>query len=140
MTSKKFLFIAILPLWATGVACGFVFMMQYEGTAGVSGQAPTNLPRETRKNGTKVLTLLAHPRCPCTRATLAELEKIMTRWHGRIEAHVCFLQPATLPADWSRGLVLGHRRGAAWRASPCGRRWPHGEGTGCQDFRPGGCF
>ena len=50
-----------------------------------------------------MLILVAHPRCPCSRASLAELEKIMVRWQGRIEADVYFVQPAALPSSWSRG-------------------------------------
>jgi hypothetical protein len=44
--------------------------------------------------------MFAHPRCPCTRASLGELEKIMARCQGAVDARVVFLQPAGQSEDW----------------------------------------
>jgi hypothetical protein len=103
MLSRTFVHCALL-IWAMGVCLGFVLVLQYEGTAGESGQDRPELRRgPLQTTGTKTLIMLAHPRCPCTRASLAELDRIMTRWHGRIEAHVYFLQPDTLAPNWCQG-------------------------------------
>jgi hypothetical protein len=37
--------------------------------------------------------MLAHPNCPCTRASIAELEIIMSNLHGRVAAFVLFSKP-----------------------------------------------
>jgi hypothetical protein len=44
-----------------------------------------------------------HPQCPCSRASLAELDRIMTRVSGRVSAHVLFLRPPGVPDGWERG-------------------------------------
>jgi hypothetical protein len=38
------------------------------------------------------LVVLAHPQCPCTRATLGELEIIAARTQGLLDLHVVFLK------------------------------------------------
>lgn len=101
MSPKQILMIFAFLVWAGGVAWGFVLVLRYEGTAGATSDGPV-LPKELSSRGSKRLIMLAHPRCPCTRASLAELEKIMTRWHGRIQADVYFLQPESLPTNWSK--------------------------------------
>jgi hypothetical protein len=44
--------------------------------------------------------MLAHPRCPCTRASMSELAKIMARLQGKVRAYVLFLKPQDSGADW----------------------------------------
>jgi hypothetical protein len=48
------------------------------------------------------LVMLAHPRCPCTRASIAELAKIMTAAQGRLHAYVLFLKPTSFPEQWEQ--------------------------------------
>ena len=42
------------------------------------------------------LVMFAHPRCPCTRASIGELALIMARVHGRLTADVLFVKPREL--------------------------------------------
>ena len=56
-----------------------------------------------RSSDRATLLLFAHPRCVCTRASLAELARIMARFHDRLEARVLFWMPRGAPADWSTG-------------------------------------
>jgi|ERR1700677_486032 len=103
MSTKKVVLMLILLLWVSGVAWGFALVLRYEATAGVSGQAPANLAEMPQTYGRKLVILLAHPRCPCTRATLAEFEKIITRRQDIIDTHVYFFQPIDRPSSWSQG-------------------------------------
>jgi hypothetical protein len=60
-------------------------------------------PRETAVSPDPAkftLVILAHPKCPCTRATVEELSKLMTNCQGRISAYVLFAIPQGAPADW----------------------------------------
>jgi hypothetical protein len=45
--------------------------------------------------------MFAHPRCPCTRASVEELNRLLAQSNGRIDAHVLFFRPPNYPADWS---------------------------------------
>jgi hypothetical protein len=44
--------------------------------------------------------MLAHPRCPCTRASIGELSLLMARCQGQVDTRVLFLKPAGAGEDW----------------------------------------
>jgi hypothetical protein len=70
--------------------------MQFENTAGSSGNPRTHLPTELRAAAGKdafVLVMLAHPNCPCTRASLIELERLTARVRGRLATFVILSRP-----------------------------------------------
>src|SRR6185437_9083110 len=46
------------------------------------------------------LIMVAHPRCPCTRASVAELAQIMAHSLGKVNAFVLFVKPPGAGADW----------------------------------------
>jgi hypothetical protein len=101
--------VAILGLagiaWAMAAGAGFLFLETYRATPGEHGDPPRRTPVHSRLELDPVranLVLLAHPRCPCTRASLAELERIITRCRGSVTAHVLFLRPGQAPEDWEK--------------------------------------
>jgi hypothetical protein len=46
--------------------------------------------------------MLAHPHCPCTRASIGELASIMAHSQGRLTAYVLFLKPQVFSEDWEK--------------------------------------
>jgi hypothetical protein len=44
--------------------------------------------------------MAAHPRCPCTRATVAELTRVLTRCVGKVEVYILTLLPKSAGHDW----------------------------------------
>jgi hypothetical protein len=46
--------------------------------------------------------MAVHPRCPCTRASLAELGRLMARSQGRLVAQVLVRAPANDSNSWTR--------------------------------------
>ncbi len=46
--------------------------------------------------------MLAHPHCPCTRASVGELARLMTRCEGLLTARVLFFEPPDAPEGWVR--------------------------------------
>ena len=80
-------------------------MNRYSNIPGPTENAPGQWPAQSiialaRTNST--LVMFAHPHCPCTQASINELEILMARTQGRITAHVLFLRPAGLPASWTQ--------------------------------------
>ena len=59
--------------------------------------ADTTIPPPNRQ---PVLIMMAHPRCPCTRASLEELSRLMTGLQGRLDARVVFFAPAEAGEEW----------------------------------------
>jgi hypothetical protein len=89
--------------WLGALGVGEWLLSAYSTTPGALGDAPATWPvgsRITKAPGRWVLVLFAHPRCPCTRATLGELALLMASCKDRVSAHVCFVKPAGLPEDW----------------------------------------
>jgi hypothetical protein len=93
--------------WLVAVSSGFAVLWRYKtAPAQRLGAAPARWPAGTTLTlGSPRATLLvfAHPRCTCTRATLAELARIMARFHDRLEAKVVFWMPRGAPAEWNAG-------------------------------------
>jgi hypothetical protein len=78
-------------------------VLKYENTSGAVGTTLGHWPSVSQitldpKHDT--LVLFAHPKCPCTRATIGELNRIMTQCNGQLVAHVLFLQPSGFTTDW----------------------------------------
>jgi hypothetical protein len=95
----------LIALWAGVVAGGFFVLHGYEAAPGQAGEPPSCWPatsRIQRATDRPVLLLFAHPRCPCTRATIGELALIMTRCQDKLQAHVLFYKPAGTGPDWEQ--------------------------------------
>jgi len=93
--------------WLLAVAGGFAMVWRYKSTPGAQGAvSPERWPAGSavgRSPDRATLLLFAHPRCTCTRASLAELARILARFHDRLEARVLFWTPREAPADWNKG-------------------------------------
>ena len=90
-------------LAATGIAFGA--MNEYAGRPGVAASAPTSWPVESRlprTSGRATLVMIAHTKCPCTRASLHELARLMARAGTHAEAFVVFVGPRD---EQARGLL-----------------------------------
>jgi hypothetical protein len=87
--------------WSAAVGSGFCYLGRHGATPGAAGDPPGRWPASSRVavRGLVNLVLVAHPRCPCTRATVAELGRLMARRRGALAAHVLFLRPEK---SWER--------------------------------------
>src|SRR4051794_6488145 len=94
--------------WAVAVAVGLGRLWTYEGTPGAAARPPaawpdgTTVPRPAREAGRPGLVLLAHPRGPCSRATGAELARLVADCRGRLTATVLVIRPAGVPDGWEQ--------------------------------------
>jgi hypothetical protein len=86
---------ALCVLWLAATSIGMVRLLDYATTAAEPASPPVGWPSDTSlalRPGRATLVMLAHPRCPCTRATLGELEIIAARARGLLDIHVIFLR------------------------------------------------
>ena len=98
----------LLACLAWGLVCagGVLALWRYELAPGADAAAPAVWPaasRLPRADDRATLVMLAHPRCACTRASLAELERLMARAGGRLTAQVLFVRPPEVAAAWTDG-------------------------------------
>ncbi len=92
-------------IWLLLVGVGFAVILNYQNAAGTAGHTPRHWPAEARMAldpGHDTLLMFAHPRCPCTRASLEELNRLMAHANGKIAVRVFFFRPATFSNDWAR--------------------------------------
>jgi hypothetical protein len=101
-------------LWALLVLTGMGALHAYESTPGAVGVRPARWPKESRLQpdpSRANLVFIAHPRCPCTRASFDELERIAARCGNSLAIHVLFFKPGGEARGW--GQTELHRRAAA---------------------------
>jgi hypothetical protein len=93
----------VLPLWVVAALVGMRSLLNYQVGAGAAAQAPATWPATSSvpRSATRPLVLLlAHPRCPCTRATVSELERIEAQTGGQLPVVVLFVLPAGREPQW----------------------------------------
>src|ERR1051326_1044932 len=81
--------IAVVLIWFAGICYGAVKLLNYNFTPAPPPHASPVWPSDStlRTQPSKfTLVMVAHPQCPCTQATLSELEVIMARFHDRLRA------------------------------------------------------
>jgi hypothetical protein len=94
-----------IVLWSGAVGGGFAALARYKNTPGEPGLSPADWPAGTHvalARGRDTLLMFAHPQCPCTRASVAELARLMHQVGDRVEAHVLVLKPEGGEAGWEK--------------------------------------
>lgn len=95
----------LLALWLLAVGVGMSCLERYESTPGVAAAPVAKWPagsRIPRIEHFATLVMLAHPRCPCTRASLAELARLMAQCPVRVRAFVLFVAPQSEGQEWTQ--------------------------------------
>jgi hypothetical protein len=100
---KPWLLGVIGVVWLLAVGVGLGTMFHYQTAAGAPGRPPSVWPansRIPRVAGLSTVVLVAHPQCPCTRASIGELALLMARLHGQATAIVVFVRFPGFPEKW----------------------------------------
>ena len=97
--------IVLSLLWLLTAVVGTWATLRYQITAGRSGPPPEQWSQDMEiplsKNGGTLL-MFAHPKCPCTRSSISELNRLLARTPQRIAAHVFFLKPSEFGIEGAR--------------------------------------
>jgi hypothetical protein len=91
--------------WLVVVSLGMGLVVQHSLAAGEPADAPLDWPRESTLEldaERPTLVLSVHPQCACTRATLAELARLMTRLSGAARVYVVMNLPEGVGDDWEQ--------------------------------------
>jgi hypothetical protein len=97
--------ISLSLVWLVIVGTGFTLLARYQNASGSIGRTPSDWPHQTRvelDQKLNTLVMFVHPQCPCTRASMEELNRLLARCHGNVAAQVWFFKPAGFSADWTR--------------------------------------
>lgn len=99
----RIVWIASVALWLGVVATGLAVVAAYDNRPGVSAQAAPSWPGASgldRSTDRPTLVMVVHPRCDCSRASVAELAELMARATVRPRAYVAILKPKGMSEDW----------------------------------------
>jgi hypothetical protein len=102
---NKLILIITSAAWLLMIIAGLWFLQDYESTPGMAAAAPSQWPADSRlqpASDRATLVMLAHPHCPCTRASIGELARVMTQARGRVTAYVLFLKPTSFSEGWEK--------------------------------------
>jgi hypothetical protein len=103
IVKRKVVLTTLFVGWLLTVGLGLKMVWNYAAQAGEAAAPPAHWPSGSvlqPASDRATLVLLAHPRCPCTRATVGELAVLMAKCQGKLTAYVSFYQPAG--DDWER--------------------------------------
>jgi len=96
--------IGIAIIWISATGAGLGVMLNYDAAPAAPGTPPSMWPTESkipRVAGLPTIVVMAHPHCPCTKATIGELALLMAHVQNRATAAVVFVRPAGFQEQWA---------------------------------------
>jgi hypothetical protein len=121
------------PIWVLGIlawlaliAGGYAWLLRYSFASGKTSVAPRTIPVDLNLPSHLAqpqILLALHPRCPCSRATVNELAKILSRVPSASDVTVLMYKPPDEPDSWLEGVLLDacRRMHCQVRPDPGGR-------------------
>lgn len=103
--NTSFATVVCFAVWLALVAAAMLGIAKYTNSPGPLAQVPQLWPMRSaivRDATHPTLVMFAHPHCPCTQASLRELDILMAECQGKIAAHVVFLRPEGTSESWVR--------------------------------------
>ena len=103
MKINKASIIGIGIIWLVLVGLGMKMLLDYSCFPGISGNPPEKWITHSQMHLSPelpTLILFVHPHCPCSRASIGEFSKIITRCKDRLNAYVIFFKPELFPVKW----------------------------------------
>jgi hypothetical protein len=97
--------IVAVMLWIPAIGVGVGALLRYSNTPGRLAAPPKDWPQSTsfrRVPGESTLVVFAHPKCPCSRATIEELALIVTHCRVKVNTYVLFYAPRSMGEGWAR--------------------------------------
>jgi len=109
-TNQKFgdrrgVFIILTAIWVIMVGIGMSSLWNYQITPAEKTESPKQWPAYSlikRNPARPALVMFAHPRCPCTRASICELALLMTHCGEHVDASVLFFTSPKFETGWEK--------------------------------------
>ena len=98
-----------VAVWTVVVAIGFGLLLRHQGTAGEALEPPADFPASAahlRSAKPYTLLLFAHPQCPCTRASLQELSRLIAHVPEAANVQVIFPRLSEVGTTWDEAPVV----------------------------------
>lgn len=95
----------LLGVWAIAILAGLGLLTEFDTAPGAQGSPPRGWPAGSVARldpDRPTLLMFAHPRCPCTRASIGELQQIVANSLDAANVQIFFRTPAAKSDDWTR--------------------------------------
>ena len=92
-----------LGCWLLAATSGMAVLWAYGATPGTPAEPPRTWPTTSalvREPGRPTLLVFAHPHCPCTRATVEELDRLLASVDEMPQVQVLFAKPDGTEPAW----------------------------------------
>jgi hypothetical protein len=110
---QSFVMTLIIALWALGATAGLAYLNRYANAPGDPGTPVDRWPAATSlplaKQGA-TLVMFVHPRCSCSQASLAELNRLTTRLAGKVMPVVVVTRPPGMKGEVADGELAAKAR------------------------------
>jgi hypothetical protein len=94
----------VVSAWAVLCVVGMAVLWRYESAPGKADAAPIQWPAQSelqRAGATHYTLVIAfHPHCPCSRASLRELDRLIAQCGDQLRAIAIFVRPADASPGW----------------------------------------
>ena len=97
-------YIALCLLWLSLAGAGTWGLLNYENTPGHAGETGVAWPAESqivRQPDRASLVMFLHPYCPCSRASIEELNRLLAQCQNSVSVNVLFVRPKGVSDDWA---------------------------------------
>jgi len=101
-------FAGLIILWGTAVAFGFSLLLVHESTPGMANPLPAHWPTDIavqRCPDRPLLLVFIHPQCPCTMATLSELERLLAEIEMPVQMTLILNCPVDQEIAWKKTAI-----------------------------------
>ncbi len=95
----------LVATWVCLTLGAMAVLWRYEMAPGAVGAVPARLPEgsiTTSSDGKYTLLLALHTHCPCSRATIRELSRIVARCGSQLRITAFVVCPSRMPRDWAQ--------------------------------------
>ncbi len=102
MGRPSWIIVTVICFWSALVSAGLFALWSYGAAPGEPGAPPSSWRVESsiERDGRFTLVFFAHPLCPCTRSSLAELARLIPLANDQLDAHVVFILPEGGDSSW----------------------------------------
>jgi hypothetical protein len=105
LNKGRLILITACAAWVLVIGVGLGLLWGYENGPGQAAAPPSHWPPDSSihlATDRATLVMLTHPHCPCTRASIGELARLMAQAQGRLTAYTIFLKPTGSSDDWQK--------------------------------------
>ena len=103
--NKSSLLVVLTFAWLISICAGIAVLSKYDKTPGNTSRTPETWPAGSsirRDQSKATLVMFAHPQCPCTASSIAELNRLLVRCNSEATTHVLFLKFESMPENWTK--------------------------------------